>query len=105
MDIFNVLCVEEKPYEQVNVSVQPYATLQQASSAIKESYEKEWKKLEEEGYVPEAEGDYESCLCEHSACLNYWNKDGIAIIQWSIEMAPMDDSSLTTNTPMGTLVC
>lgn len=104
MKIFNVVCVEEKPYEQVNVSVQPYAKLQQASSAIKESYEKEWKKLEEEGYVPETEGDYESCLCEHSACLNYGNKDGIVSIQWSIEMAPMDDASLTTNTPMGILV-
>lgn len=104
MNVFNVLCVEEKPYEQANVSVKPYATLQQASSATKKSYEKEWKKLEEEGYVPEAEGDYESCLCEHAACLNYGNKDGIVNIQWSIVMGPMDDVSLTANTPMGTLV-
>lgn len=104
MDIFNVLCVEERPYDQADVSVKPYTTLQQASSAIKNAYEREWKKLEEKGYVPETEGDYESCLCELSACLNYGNKDGIVSIQWSIEMEPMDDASLTANTPMGTLV-
>lgn len=103
MEIFNVLRVEERPYEQADVSMNLYTTLEQASSAIKKAYEREWKKLEEEGYVPEAGGDYGSYQDEISACLNYGNKDGIVSIQWSIFHDSLD-VILLTKTQMGTLI-
>ena len=103
MEIFNVLRVEERPYEQADVSMNLYTTFEQASSAIKKAYEREWKKLEEEGYVPEAGGDYGSYQDEISACLNYGNKDGIVSIQWSI-FHDFLDVKLLSKSPMGTLV-
>lgn len=102
MKIFIVLCVVVGPNMPADVSAKPYASREQACLAIKEAYEKEWKRLEKESYEPLTEGDYASGNAESSAWLYYENGHGLVNIEWTTEEEEMD-LALLPSTDMGTI--
>lgn len=102
MKIYIVLCVEVGPNKPANVTVKPYASKEQACLSIQEAYEKEWKRLEKEGYEPLTEGDYASGNAESSAWLYCENGHGLVSIEWTTEEEEMD-LALLPSTDMGAI--